>query len=48
MIYNVNVQRLSLDEGVKPQANGGRKISLLYFIGWTYSLVTFCNGSAWN
>lgn len=31
LIFKINVQRSSLDEGVEPQANGGRKIPLLYF-----------------
>ena len=35
----VDVQRLSDDVGVKPQANGGRKI-LTLFIGITNSLHT--------
>ena len=41
----MNVQRSALDEGgeslnVEPQANGGRKILVLYKIGMTYDLRT--------
>lgn len=42
----MQVQRLSPDGRVKPQAYGGRKILILHSAGMTNSLVTSRNGSA--
>nr|DAR38444.1 MAG TPA: hypothetical protein [Caudoviricetes sp.] len=45
----VKVQRLSPGRRVEPQANGGRKIRLLYKnIGCRYNLHTFRKEVIWN